>query len=62
MCEAAAYLVKDGEEELVLESVDILESNEDGLKMVSIFGEEMQIKAKVKGLSLVDHKILLEPL
>jgi predicted RNA-binding protein len=62
MCEAAAYLVKDGEEELVLESVDILESHEDGLKMVSIFGEEMQIKAKVKGLSLVDHKILLEPL
>ena len=62
MCEAAAYLVKDGEEELVLESVDILESHEDGLKMVSIFGEEMQIRAKVKGLSLVDHKILLEPL
>jgi predicted RNA-binding protein len=62
MCEAAAYLVKNGAEELVLESVDILESHEEGLKMVSIFGEEMQIKAKVKALSLVDHKILLEPL
>jgi predicted RNA-binding protein len=62
MCEAAAYLVKNGEEELVLESVDILESHEKGLKMVSIFGEEMEIKAKVKALSLVDHKILLEPL
>ena len=62
MCEAAAYLVKNGEEELVLESVDILESHENGLKMVSIFGEEMQIKAKVKALSLVEHKIVLEPL
>ena len=62
MCEAAAYLVKNGQEELVLESVDTLESREEGLKMVSIFGEELQIKAKVKALSLVDHKIILEPL
>jgi predicted RNA-binding protein len=62
MCEAAAYLVKNGQEELVLESVDTLESHEEGLKMVSIFGEELQIKAKVKALSLVDHKIILEPL
>ena len=60
MCEAAAYLVKNGEEELVLESVDILEPHEKGVKMVSIFGEEVEIKAKVKALSLVDHKILLE--
>jgi predicted RNA-binding protein len=62
MCEAAAYLVKNGQEELVLESVDTLESHEEGLKMVSIFGEELQIKARVKALSLVDHKIVLEPL
>ncbi|MGD2127243.1 MAG: CooT family nickel-binding protein [Desulfobacteraceae bacterium] len=62
MCEAAAYLLKDGQEELVFESVDLLESREDQVRIVNIFGEEMEIKAKVKSLSLVDHKIILEPL
>jgi predicted RNA-binding protein len=62
MCEAAAYLLKDGKEELVFESVDILESHGKGLKIVNIFGEELELRAKVKALSLVDHKIVLEPL
>lgn len=62
MCEAAAYLLKDGKEELVFENVDTLESHGKGLKIVNIFGEELELKAKVKTLSLVDHKIVLEPL
>lgn len=62
MCEAAAYILKEGKEELVLESVDILESEGSQIKIVNIFGEEKKIRAKVKALSLVDHKIILEPL
>ena len=62
MCEAAAYLLKDGQEELLLESVDRLESGNGEVKMVNIFGEQKEIKAKIKLLSLVDHKIILEPL
>ena len=62
MCEAAAYLLKDGKEELLLESVDLLESEENQVKMVNIFGEQKKVKAKIKALSLVDHKIVLEPL
>lgn len=62
MCEAAAYLLKDGQEELVLESVDLLESEKGQIKMVSIFGERKEVRAKIKALSLVDHKIILEPL
>ena len=62
MCEAAAYLLKDGQEELVLESVDLFESEEGQIKMVNIFGEQRKIRAKIKALSLVDHKIILEPL
>jgi predicted RNA-binding protein len=30
--------------------------------LVDLFGEEKRIKARVKRLSLVDHKIILEPL
>lgn len=62
MCESNAYIIRDGKEELVLESVDLLESNEDQVKMVSLFGEQRTLRAKVKTLSLVDHKIILEPL
>ena len=62
MCESAAYFLKDGEEELVLESIDLLENKEGQLKMVNIFGEERAISAKVRILSLVDHKIILEPI
>ncbi len=62
MCEAAAYLLRDGEEELLLESVDHLESEGSQIKIINIFGEQKKVKAKIKALSLVDHKIVLEPL
>jgi len=62
MCEAAAYLLRDGQEELLLESIDVLESEEGQIKLVNIFGEQKKIRAKVKSLSLVNHKIILEPL
>jgi predicted RNA-binding protein len=62
MCEATAYLLKDGQEELLLESVDQLESGHGEVKMVNIFGERKEIRGKIRRLSLVDHKIILEPL
>jgi predicted RNA-binding protein len=62
MCEAAAYFLKDGEEELLLENVDQLESEGNQIKIINIFGEQKKVKAKIKALSLVDHKIVLEPL
>jgi len=62
MCEAAAYMLKDGQEELVLESVDQIESDNGEVKIVNIFGERKEFRAKIRLLSLVDHKIILEPL
>ena len=62
MCEATAYLLKDGQEELVLESVNQLETGNGEVKIVNIFGEKKELRAKVRLLSLVDHKIVLEPL
>jgi predicted RNA-binding protein len=59
MCEANAYLIQDDKEELIMESVDIVEPEEEGLRLVNIFGEQKFIKARLHALSLVDHKILL---
>ncbi|MBW2608748.1 MAG: CooT family nickel-binding protein [Deltaproteobacteria bacterium] len=61
MCESTAYLLVNGQEEMVLESVDGFESEGDQIRLVNIFGEEKKIKARIKSLSLVEHKIILEP-
>jgi len=61
MCEANAYLVEDGKERLIMESVDKVAPEDDGLLLVNIFGEQKYIQAHIDALSLVDHKILLRP-
>ena len=60
MCEANAFIIKDGQEELLLESVDILEQENDNIRLVNIFGEQKVLPARIKKMSLVDHKIILE--
>jgi predicted RNA-binding protein len=61
MCEADAYLVKDGEEELLMKAVDVIEPEDDqGYRVVNIFGEQKIVKGRIKGMHLVDHKILFE--
>jgi predicted RNA-binding protein len=61
MCESNAYLIKEGKEELLMESMDILEPIEkDQYRLVDIFGDQKIIKARLKGMNLVDHKVLFE--
>ena len=61
MCEANAYIYKDGKEDLILESVDVVEPEEEiGYRLVSIFGDQKIIKGKIKLINLVNHKIVFE--
>lgn len=62
MCESSVYMRKNGNEDLILESVDELEVQGDEIRVVNIFGDEKRVKARISKLSLVDHKIYLEPL
>lgn len=58
MCEANAYLIKEGEEELLMKSVDVIEpEGNDTLRLIDIFGDQKIIKARIKGMNLVNHKI-----
>lgn len=59
MCEASAYVLKDGREELILQDVDLIEPEGDNLRLVNIFGEQKVLKAKILSLNLVNHKVLL---
>jgi predicted RNA-binding protein len=61
MCEANAFIFRNGEEKLLLESVDLVEPEEEGqIRLVNIFGEQKIIKGKLKSMNLVNHKILFE--
>ncbi len=59
MCEANAYLIEGDQNQLIMESVDSVEPEEDGIRLVSIFGEQKYVKARIHSLSLVDNKVFL---
>lgn len=61
MCEANAYLMEEnGGESLLMEAVDKVEPDENGIRLVSIFGEQKFIRGKIQSLSLVDHKVFIK--
>ncbi len=60
MCEANAYLIEDDEKKLIMEAVDTVEPEGDGIRLISIFGDQKFLKARVHSLSLVDHKVFLK--
>lgn len=62
MCEAHAYLIKNGTEEKLMESVDVVEFKDDQVRIVNIFGEQKVIKARFKLYNNTERKLLFEPL
>jgi len=62
MCEANAYLRKGDQEELVLENVDRIVPQAEGVLLEDIFGKRQILHAKIKEMMLVDHKVILEEL
>jgi predicted RNA-binding protein len=61
MCEANVYLLEeDGESLLILESVDKIIPQSDGVFLENIFGQRKTINAKILEMALVDHKIILK--
>ena len=59
MCEANVYMDDGENKELIMEAVDTIEPEGDKIKLVSIFGDQKIIRARIHSLSLVDHKVFL---
>ncbi|MFO8112052.1 MAG: CooT family nickel-binding protein [Desulfosalsimonadaceae bacterium] len=57
MCEANAYMKDGSREELIMEAVDSVEPEDDGFRLVNIFGEQKFVRGAIHSLSLVDHKV-----
>jgi len=61
LCQSHAYLVEaNGEETLVMEDVSVLKPKGDTIVLIGMFGEQKEIKARIKELQLTEHRILLE--
>lgn len=60
MCEAIAYLMVGDEKRLIMEAVDKIEPDEDGLKLTSIYGDQKFLRAYIHSLSLVEHQVFLK--
>jgi predicted RNA-binding protein len=60
MCEASAYIFRDGKEELYLDNVDLIVPEGDRIFMKNLFGEQKTFDGRVKEISLLRHKIVLE--
>ncbi|HDL08366.1 MAG TPA: CooT family nickel-binding protein [Desulfobacteraceae bacterium] len=61
MCEAHAFILKNGKEEKFLENVDLIKIEGDQINLVSIFGEQKTFKGKLKLYDNTARKIIFEP-
>lgn len=61
MCEANAYFRDNGEEELIMESVETMEPDGvGGWRLTDVFGDQKTVGGPVKEMNLVNHRIFFE--
>ncbi len=61
MCESNAFFRKGGDEELILKDVSVLKPLADGQVYIeNILGEQKTLKAKIREIDFMAHKIVLE--
>lgn len=60
MCLGKAYLERNGERELILESVALVEIQGKKLRLSSLFGEEKEIEASLREIDFQNSRVILE--
>ncbi len=60
MCEAHAYLIRDSGQEKVMENVVRVAYEGEQIVLTDLFGDEMRLKARIREIALLEHKIYLE--
>jgi predicted RNA-binding protein len=61
MCLGKAYLAANGKNELVLDSVSLIEISDTGLKLSTIFGDTKELEASIKEIDFERSRIILTP-
>jgi len=59
MCETKVFIEKNGKKEEILENVINIQSEEDGLLLKDLFGEQKLVKANIKYIDFMKHEMVL---
>ncbi len=59
MCEARVFKYENDNEKKLMDDVYVLKKEDDKVYLLNIFGEQEVVKAKVKEIDLVKHKIVI---
>ena len=60
MCEIRAFVLTNGQEEKVFESVNIVRTDGDDVELINIFGEKKTLKARFKRYDNNNRMIVFE--
>jgi predicted RNA-binding protein len=60
MCDLNAYVLKQGKEELLLESVNHVRAENGEVVLRNLFGEEKKVRGQVREVSLVKNRVIVE--
>jgi len=60
MCLSKAYIVRNGNRELLMEEVTSVGIKEDKLIFKTLFGEQKEIAASIREIDFLTHTILLD--
>jgi predicted RNA-binding protein len=61
MCQATAYLMRDGQEQLeeIMQDVILLETTVDGVRLSTFFEEPQTVRARVGRIDFLKHTVTL---
>ena len=60
MCLSKAYIAKNGENQLLIENVSSVRLEDGRILLSTLFGEQEEVKADIKEIDFMTHRILLE--
>ncbi len=60
MCQSNAYVLDRGHEELILEDVAQVEVDGNMVKMRTLFGEQVSLRARIREINFTKNRIILE--
>lgn len=60
MCDLKAYVTKNGEEELLLDSVNLVRAEGEEVVLRNLFGEEKRVRGVLREVSLIKNRLIVE--
>ena len=60
MCEAAAWMLEDGQKQKLMDNVVDITPEGDRLLLTDLFGEQRLVKAEIEKIDLIAHEIFLK--